>query len=214
MGGTPTSGQTATAPRPNGSRYPRGAGGGGMGVRVKYPPWWHPQGWGAPVSLWVGVQHPHGWGSSPIMGGGPAPSWVGVQHPHALQVEVAEVVPPDPVDCRQWTQHHLVAADIRVPPTTALTPPQGEFDTDCVDINVRGPGGGALGGECRPGGDDGVPWGQVGWALVASWGWGRWTSHGHGGPPWGSIRTETACGRPTWDQLGWMWGMGDHHGVE
>lgn len=46
----------------------------------------------------------------------------------------------DPVDCRQWTQHHLVAADIRMPPSMALTPPQGEFDTDCMDVNVRGPG--------------------------------------------------------------------------
>ncbi|XP_043940374.1 neurogenic locus notch homolog protein 3 isoform X2 [Protopterus annectens] len=47
----------------------------------------------------------------------------------------------DPVDCRQWTQHHLAAADIRMPPSMALTPPQGEFDTDCMDINVRGPDG-------------------------------------------------------------------------
>uniref|UniRef100_A0A8C3XSN1 Notch receptor 3 n=1 Tax=Chelydra serpentina TaxID=8475 RepID=A0A8C3XSN1_CHESE len=47
----------------------------------------------------------------------------------------------DPVDCRQWTQHHLVAADIRMPPSMALTPPQGEFDTDCMDVNVRGPDG-------------------------------------------------------------------------
>ena len=47
----------------------------------------------------------------------------------------------DAVDSRQWTQHHLAAADIRVPPTMALTPPQGEFDSDCMDVNVRGPGG-------------------------------------------------------------------------
>lgn len=46
----------------------------------------------------------------------------------------------DTVDCRQWTQHHLAAADIRVPPTMALTPPQGEFESDCMDVNVRGPG--------------------------------------------------------------------------
>lgn len=46
----------------------------------------------------------------------------------------------DAVDCRQWTQHHLAAADIRVPPTMALTPPQGEFESDCMDVNVRGPG--------------------------------------------------------------------------
>lgn len=47
----------------------------------------------------------------------------------------------DPVDSRQWTQHHLAAADIRMPPhAMALTPPQGEFDGDCMDVNVRGPG--------------------------------------------------------------------------
>lgn len=46
----------------------------------------------------------------------------------------------DAVDSRQWTQHHLAAADIRVPPTMALTPPQGEFESDCMDVNVRGPG--------------------------------------------------------------------------
>lgn len=46
----------------------------------------------------------------------------------------------DAVDSRQWTQHHLAAADIRVPPTMALTPPQGEFENDCMDVNVRGPG--------------------------------------------------------------------------
>ena len=46
----------------------------------------------------------------------------------------------DPVDSRQWTQHHLAAADIRMPPSMALTPPQGEFDTACMDVNVRGPG--------------------------------------------------------------------------
>lgn len=46
----------------------------------------------------------------------------------------------DAVDCRRWTQHHLAAADIRMPPSMALTPPQGEFDSDCMDVNVRGPG--------------------------------------------------------------------------
>lgn len=46
----------------------------------------------------------------------------------------------EPVDCRQWTQHHLVAADIRVAPAMALTPPQGDADTDGMDVNVRGPG--------------------------------------------------------------------------
>jgi hypothetical protein len=50
----------------------------------------------------------------------------------------------EPEDCRQWTQHHLVAADIRVAPATALTPPQGDADADGVDVNVRGPG------ECPP----------------------------------------------------------------
>lgn len=44
------------------------------------------------------------------------------------------------VDCRQWTQHHLVAADIRVAPAMALTPPQGDADADGMDVNVRGPG--------------------------------------------------------------------------
>lgn len=47
----------------------------------------------------------------------------------------------EPVDCRQWTQHHLVAADIRVAPTMALTPPQGDADVDGMDVNVRGPDG-------------------------------------------------------------------------
>lgn len=56
------------------------------------------------------------------------------------QVEEPALDCEDPVDCRQWTQHHLVAADIRMPPSMALTPPQGEFDTDCMDVNVRGPG--------------------------------------------------------------------------
>ena len=46
----------------------------------------------------------------------------------------------EPVDCRQWTQHHLVAADIRVAPAMALTPPQGDADADGMDVNVRGPG--------------------------------------------------------------------------
>jgi Notch-like protein len=46
----------------------------------------------------------------------------------------------EPVDCRQWTQHHLVAADIRVAPAMALTPPQGDVDADGMDVNVRGPG--------------------------------------------------------------------------
>lgn len=58
------------------------------------------------------------------------------------------VVLPDPdaqTDHRQWTQQHLDAADLRVS-AMAPTPPQGEADADCMDVNVRGPG------ECaRPG---------------------------------------------------------------
>lgn len=45
----------------------------------------------------------------------------------------------DQTDHRQWTQQHLDAADLRVP-ATAPTPPQGEADTYCMDVNVRGPG--------------------------------------------------------------------------
>lgn len=59
-----------------------------------------------------------------------------------LQVEEPSILSDteDAVDSRQWTQHHLAAADIRMPPSMALTPPQGEFDGDCMDVNVRGPG--------------------------------------------------------------------------
>lgn len=60
--------------------------------------------------------------------------WVQVEEPSMLSDS------EDAVDSRQWTQHHLAAADIRVPPTMALTPPQGEFESDCMDVNVRGPG--------------------------------------------------------------------------
>ncbi|KAG7252522.1 hypothetical protein CRUP_003402 [Coryphaenoides rupestris] len=42
-------------------------------------------------------------------------------------------------DRRRWTQQHLDAADLRVP-SLAPTPPQGEADSDCMDVNVRGPG--------------------------------------------------------------------------
>lgn len=106
---------------------------------------------GGPVPSRAGApQHHHGWGSQHPHG--QAPSWVGVQHHHGWgsqhpcdrvpgQVEEVGAEPQDPVDCRQWTQHHLVAADIRMPPAMALTPPQGEFDSDCMDVNVRGPGG-------------------------------------------------------------------------
>lgn len=57
-----------------------------------------------------------------------------------LQVEEPGAGAEDAVDCRQWTQHHLVAADIRVAPAMALTPPQGDVDADGMDVNVRGPG--------------------------------------------------------------------------
>lgn len=45
----------------------------------------------------------------------------------------------DQTDHRQWTQQHLDAADLRVS-AMAPTPPQGEADADCLDVNVRGPG--------------------------------------------------------------------------
>ncbi|XP_008586283.1 PREDICTED: LOW QUALITY PROTEIN: neurogenic locus notch homolog protein 3-like [Galeopterus variegatus] len=45
------------------------------------------------------------------------------------------------VDCRQWTQHHLVATDIRAAPVMALTPLQGDADTNGMDVNVCGPDG-------------------------------------------------------------------------
>lgn len=46
----------------------------------------------------------------------------------------------DQTDHRQWTQQHLDAADLRVS-AMAPTPPQGEVDADCMDVNVRGPDG-------------------------------------------------------------------------
>lgn len=45
----------------------------------------------------------------------------------------------DQTDHRQWTQQHLDAADLRNP-SMAPTPPQGEMENDCMDVNVRGPG--------------------------------------------------------------------------
>lgn len=45
----------------------------------------------------------------------------------------------DQTDHRQWTQQHLDAADLRIS-SMAPTPPQGEIDADCMDVNVRGPG--------------------------------------------------------------------------
>lgn len=43
------------------------------------------------------------------------------------------------LDHRQWTQQHLDAADLRLN-SMAPTPPQGEIESDCMDVNVRGPG--------------------------------------------------------------------------
>lgn len=71
--------------------------------------------------------------------------WIDPDFPEAkrLKVEEPSILSDgeDAVDSRQWTQHHLAAADIRMPPSMALTPPQGEFDSDCMDVNVRGPDG-------------------------------------------------------------------------
>lgn len=71
--------------------------------------------------------------------------WMDSDCPEAKRLKVEEPSmlsdSEDAVDSRQWTQHHLAAADIRVPPTMALTPPQGEFESDCMDVNVRGPDG-------------------------------------------------------------------------
>merc|ERR1719354_372584 len=70
--------------------------------------------------------------------------WIDTDCPEAkrLKVEEPSMISDmeDAVDSRQWTQHHLAAADIRMHPTMALTPPQGEFDHDRdMDVNVRGP---------------------------------------------------------------------------
>uniref|UniRef100_A0A8C1L6C0 Notch receptor 3 n=1 Tax=Cyprinus carpio TaxID=7962 RepID=A0A8C1L6C0_CYPCA len=71
--------------------------------------------------------------------------WIDTDCPEAKRLKVEEpsilTDGEDAVDSRQWTQHHLAAADIRMPPSMALTPPQGEFDSDCMDVNVRGPDG-------------------------------------------------------------------------
>lgn len=45
----------------------------------------------------------------------------------------------DQGDQRKWTQQHLDAADLRIA-SIAATPPQGEIENDCMDVNVRGPG--------------------------------------------------------------------------
>ncbi|KAA0719726.1 Neurogenic locus notch -like protein 1 [Triplophysa tibetana] len=44
------------------------------------------------------------------------------------------------LDHRQWTRQHLDAADLRLN-SMAPTPPQGEIENDCMDVNVRGPDG-------------------------------------------------------------------------
>uniref|UniRef100_A0A8C7Y4R1 Neurogenic locus notch homolog protein 1 n=1 Tax=Oryzias sinensis TaxID=183150 RepID=A0A8C7Y4R1_9TELE len=54
--------------------------------------------------------------------------------------EQAALDADDQTDHRQWTQQHLDAADLRVP-SIAPTPPQGEIENDCMDVNVRGPDG-------------------------------------------------------------------------
>uniref|UniRef100_A0A4W3H2C1 Notch receptor 2 n=1 Tax=Callorhinchus milii TaxID=7868 RepID=A0A4W3H2C1_CALMI len=64
--------------------------------------------------------------------------WLEGEGPEAKKPKVGL---SDPVDHRKWTQQHLEAADIRVSPSLALTPPQGEQETDCLDVNVRGPDG-------------------------------------------------------------------------
>ncbi|KAJ0012984.1 hypothetical protein NQD34_017318 [Periophthalmus magnuspinnatus] len=46
----------------------------------------------------------------------------------------------DHTDQRKWTQQHLDAADLRIA-SIAPTPPQGEIENDCLDVNVRGPDG-------------------------------------------------------------------------
>lgn len=45
----------------------------------------------------------------------------------------------DHTDHRKWTQQHLDAADLRIE-TIAPTPPQGDIENGCMDVNVRGPG--------------------------------------------------------------------------
>ncbi|XP_074427930.1 neurogenic locus notch homolog protein 3-like, partial [Larus michahellis] len=80
-------------------------------------------------------------GKGETLMGAPPEEWPDGDCPEAKRLKVGEAQPQDPVDSRQWTQSHLVAADIRVPPATALTPPQGDFDSDCLDVNVRGPDG-------------------------------------------------------------------------
>uniref|UniRef100_A0A7N8Y3W1 Neurogenic locus notch homolog protein 1 n=1 Tax=Mastacembelus armatus TaxID=205130 RepID=A0A7N8Y3W1_9TELE len=54
--------------------------------------------------------------------------------------EQAALEVDDQTDHRRWTQQHLDAADLRIP-SIAPTPPQGEIENDCMDVNVRGPDG-------------------------------------------------------------------------
>ncbi|CAH2275304.1 neurogenic locus notch homolog 3 [Pelobates cultripes] len=73
----------------------------------------------------------------------PSEDWTETECPEAKRLKTEELSPcrQDPVDPRPWTQHHLAAADIRLPPATALTPPQGDYESDGMDVNVRGPDG-------------------------------------------------------------------------
>uniref|UniRef100_A0A8C9T1I3 Neurogenic locus notch homolog protein 1 n=1 Tax=Scleropages formosus TaxID=113540 RepID=A0A8C9T1I3_SCLFO len=57
-----------------------------------------------------------------------------------FRFETAMLDLSDQTDHRQWTQQHLDAADLRIP-SIAPTPPQGEIESDCIDVNVRGPDG-------------------------------------------------------------------------
>ncbi|MEE6506058.1 hypothetical protein FKM82_007484 [Ascaphus truei] len=73
----------------------------------------------------------------------PSEDWTETDCPETKRLKSEELSPcrQDPVDPRPWTQHHLAAADIRLPPATALTPPQGDYESDGMDVNVRGPDG-------------------------------------------------------------------------
>lgn len=82
-------------------------------------------------------------GSQASLGGTSHFSPKGRRSAYSAQTQFEEpVVLPDlddQTDHRQWTQQHLDAADLRVS-AMAPTPPQGEVDADCMDVNVRGPG--------------------------------------------------------------------------
>lgn len=86
--------------------------------------------------------------------GGPPPARApcdGALRSPLPQFEEPVVLPDldDQTDHRQWTQQHLDAADLRVS-AMAPTPPQGEADADCMDVNVRGPGRCAAGHRATP----------------------------------------------------------------